>query len=66
MTIANINSLPKKYACKRLVMEYLVYTHKLPILGFDKKYFYFADTDELRACLEEMPIWLKIEAFFGR
>ena len=66
--ITNPNIIKDKYSCKRPVMEYLMYDCHLPILGYDRdmKIFYFSDTEELRKCLREMPLHLKLISLFTK
>lgn len=66
--ITNPDIIKNKYSCNRKIMEYLVYDAFIPILGYsaDKKIWYFTDNEELRKALKEMPIGLKILAFFTK
>jgi hypothetical protein len=52
------------YKCSKRIMEYLVYDRKLPIYGLDGDLYYFAETDELKKALKEMPMGLKIFYLF--
>lgn len=52
------------YKSKVKIMEYLVYKCGIPILSFDKNFYYFARTDKLYECLDKMPLMLKIKSLF--
>jgi len=47
-------------------MRYLVFEKNLPVLSYDKDYYYFANTEMLEKALEEMPFYLKVIAFFQK
>jgi len=52
--------LKESYKCNAKIGRYLVYTKHLPLLHQDKKYWYFAKTEELEYTLNSLPILLKI------
>lgn len=58
--IVNHIILEDKYKCNKKVMEYLVFKCHLPILGIDGKYYYFANTEDLRESLKAMPLSLRL------
>lgn len=59
--ITNPSIIKNVYKTKnKHVEEYLILNCSIPLLGFDKKYFYFANTEKLRKHLRKMPIPLKI------
>lgn len=64
--ITNPEVIKDKYACNEKVMRYLVFKCQLPVLGYstDRKIWYFTKNEKLEQCLEEMPFYLKILAFF--
>lgn len=41
-------------------MRYLVEADGLPILSYDDKYYYFANTERLKNSLKNMPLHLKL------
>ena len=62
--IINNDILHNTYRCKEIVKNYLL-KKGLPILSYDKDYFYFAKTEKLKDALKTMPLLLKIVASFG-
>jgi hypothetical protein len=66
--IVNPEIMKDKYACREKVMRYLVFKCHLPVLAYgkDMNIFYFSDTEELRKCLKEMPLYLKVISIFTK
>jgi len=65
--ITNPENIENKFRCKdRRIEEYLIYRCHLPLLGFDKEYFYFAHTTRLEECFKNMPLKLKILLWLER
>jgi hypothetical protein len=66
--ITNPDIIKDKYACNEKTMRYLVFDCGLPVLGYspDRRIWYFRDNDELRKHLKEMPLVIKILAFFKK
>lgn len=60
--IINNSIISDAYRCTKPVMRYLVETCNLPVLSYDKDYYYFANTERLKMSLKSMPIYLKILA----
>ena len=60
MLIRNIDKVEKKFKCSRYVMNYLFTDKNIPILGYDDRFYYFADTELLREVLEKAPTRIKI------
>jgi len=54
------------YKCNKYVKGWLIFYCRLPLLSFDRKYFYFAKTDKLKECLKKMPLDIKILSKFSR
>jgi translation elongation factor P/translation initiation factor 5A len=48
------------YKCSSQVAKYLILERNMPVLGVDKKYYYFADTELLREVLGSLPPLLKV------
>lgn len=63
--ITNVDIIKNVYKCKKPIAVYLIYTCKLPLLSFDKKFFYFSDNDKLQECIKSMPLILKIGSLIG-
>jgi len=61
--IVNPNVIENKYKCKKNVKNYLVKCG-IPLLGFDRNYFYFTYTEKLKECLDKMPLGLKLLSLF--
>jgi len=65
--ITNPSIIKHKFRCKdKRIEEYLIFKCHIPLLGFDKEYFYFAHTVRLEECLKIMPLKLKILLWFER
>jgi len=58
--IINPNIIEKKYRCNKYVKSWLIRHYRIPLLSFDRKYFYFADTEKLRECIKHMPLDVRI------
>lgn len=58
--ITNIDSISRKFKCKKKLAQYLIYNKKLPILSVDEDYYYFLDNEVLQKALESTPFWIKI------
>jgi hypothetical protein len=58
--IINVQSMPHKFKCKKLLANYLQYERNLPLLSVDSDYYYFVDNDLLQEILESLPWWLKL------
>jgi len=66
--ITNPEILKNLYSCNEKIMRYLVFKCELPVLGYskNKRIWYFINNDKLKKCLKEMPIMLKVLAFFNK
>jgi hypothetical protein len=64
--ITNPSTIENKYKCNKYIKNWLIYNCHLPLLSFDKKYFYFANTDKLKKCLKEIPLGLKLLSKFSK
>jgi hypothetical protein len=64
--ITNPEILKDTFKCNAVIKEYLVYHCHLPILGYDEKYFYFSNTDELKECLKHIPLTIKLLSIFKK
>lgn len=62
--IINLETIENKFMCSKTVANYLIFECKLPVLGYDKHYFYFANTDKLKECMKKMPLQVKIHSTF--
>lgn len=65
--IANTSSIINDaFRCNRAIMEHLVKSG-VPMLSYDEKYYYFANTELLKKTLKEMPLYLKVmDALSGK
>ena len=61
-----INDVPeiKKFKCKKILANYLIYKKGIPLLFIDDNFYYFVDNDKLRKILLCLPVWLKILKIF--
>jgi hypothetical protein len=64
--ITNPKIIKDTFKCNKIIKEYLIFKCHIPLLGYDEKYFYFANTDELRKCLKEMPFGIKLLSVLSR
>jgi hypothetical protein len=64
MTILNHEILEDKYKCNEKTMRYLIYDCCLSLFSYDKDYYYFIKTPQLKRALENMPLKLKIYNLF--
>ncbi len=62
--IINHEMIEKKFKCKKILADYLMYERNLPLLSLDGKDYYFTDNDLLREILQSLPFWLKFIKFF--
>lgn len=62
--ITNLEAIENKFMCNKTVANYLIFECDLPVLGYDKHYFYFANTDKLKECMSKMPLTVKIHSTF--
>jgi hypothetical protein len=58
--ITNPSIIKEKYKCNKNIANYLIFKCNIPLLGVDKDYYYFANTDKLKECVKNMPLGLKI------
>ena len=58
--IINSSIIESTYRCGKAIMRYLVETEGLPVLSYDDKYYYFANTERLKNSLKSMPLHLKL------
>lgn len=65
MIINPSEDLLNLYACKKGIMEYLVYKCGIPILSVEDDHYFFIKDEKLEEALNKMPILLKISEFFG-
>lgn len=59
MLIRNIDKVEKKFKCGQIIADYIV-SKNIPILGFDKNWYYFSDTPLLREILEKPPVLIRV------
>lgn len=57
--IINHSIILEKYRCNKAITRYLL-SLGFPVLSYDEKYFYFANTENLQKSLKCMPLHLKI------
>lgn len=57
--IINTAILEGAYRCNKQIMRYLV-SVGVPVLSYDDKYYYFANTELLKTSLKSMPLHLKV------
>lgn len=57
--IINTSILDGAYRCNKQIMRYLV-SVGVPVLSYDDKYYYFANTELLKTSLKLMPLHLKL------
>jgi len=62
--LINSQIIKKRYRCNRIIANYLIYKCHLPVIGYDEKYYYFAYSNWLEECLENMPLGLKLLSIF--
>lgn len=62
--ITNLETIESKFMCNKIVANYLMFECKLPVLGYNKHYFFFANTDKLKECIKKMPLGIKIHSTF--
>lgn len=48
----------KHYKCKGVLARYL--NDRFPLLSLDEEYHYFAETEELKKCLDDLPMHIKV------
>lgn len=53
------------YACKKNIMEYLVYKCGIPMLAIEEDHYLFIRDNKLEEALNKMPILLKISALLS-
>jgi len=58
--IVNNSIITDPYKCGKAIMRYLVEAEGLPVLSYDSKYYYFANTERLKNSLKNMPLHLKL------
>jgi len=58
--ITNNESMPRKFKCKKILANYLLYQKKLPLLSVDGEYYYFLDNESTKDILRNLPIWLRL------
>jgi hypothetical protein len=62
--IVNPDSIKDLYKCKEQVMRYLTYKCHIPILSYDKDYYYFVYNSRLKDALKKMPLGIKLQSYF--
>jgi hypothetical protein len=62
--IINPESVQNKYACNKILANYLIYEKGLPLLSVSGNIFYFTMNEELEEILKNLPIWLEILRHF--
>jgi hypothetical protein len=62
--ITNLETIENKFMCNKTVANYLIFKCNIPVLGYDEHYFYFANTDKLKECIDKMPLMTKIHSTF--
>lgn len=62
--IINNEIIEEKYVCNKHVAEYLIFKCHIPLLGYGKTCYYFANTNKLKEAIKNMPLWLKIISHF--
>lgn len=65
MIINPSEDLLNLYACKKGIMEYLVYKCGIPILCVEDDHYLFIRDNKLEEALNKMPILLKISEFLS-
>jgi hypothetical protein len=60
----NPEIIKDKYACNKIVADWLIYKGHLPLLGMDKCYYYFAKTDDWKMAMNNMPFYVKMMEWF--
>jgi len=62
--LTNKVDIIKKFKCKKLLADYLIYKRGIPVLFVEDKFYYFVDNEKLQRILLCLPIWLKILKVF--
>jgi len=60
--LINPESVKNKIGFARHISIYLI-NHGIPLLGYDKDQYYFADTILLREVLQKSPLLIKLAVF---